>query len=55
MLREELWCRLESVDGFVHIGWDYYMYIGVPHPCPEAELLAEGLGLYPERIVSPYK
>jgi hypothetical protein len=55
MLREELWCRLESVDGFVHIGWDYYMYIGVPHPCPEAELLAEGLGLCPERIVSPYK
>ena len=55
MLREELWCRLESQDGFVHIGWDYYMYIGVPHPCPKAELLAAGLGLYPERFSSPYK
>ena len=55
MLREELWCRLESQDGFVHIGWDYYMYIGVPHRCPKAELLAEGLGLYPERFSSPYK
>jgi len=55
MLREELWCRFESDDGFVHIGWDYYMYIGVPHRCPKAELLAEALGLYPERICSPYK
>jgi hypothetical protein len=25
MLREELWCRLESNSGFVHIGWDFYM------------------------------
>jgi hypothetical protein len=55
MLREELWCRLESDKGFVHIGWDYYMFIGVPHRCPKAELLAEGLGLYAERISSPYK
>jgi hypothetical protein len=55
MLREELWCRLEGQGGFVHIGWDYYMYIGVPHRCPKAELLTEGLGLYPERLSSPYK
>jgi hypothetical protein len=55
MLREELWRRLESQGGFVHIGWDYYMYIGVPHRCPKAELLAEGLGLYPERLSSPYR
>ena len=55
LLREELWCRLEGHEGFVHIGWDYYMYIGVPIRCPKAELLAEGLGLYPERFSSPYK
>jgi len=55
MLREEYWCRLEGDDGFVHIGWDYYMFVGVPHRCPKAELFAEGLGLYPERISSPYK
>ncbi len=55
MLREELWCRLEGTGGFVHIGWDYYMYIGVPHRCPNADLLAEGLGLYPELSSSPYK
>jgi len=55
MLREELWCRLEGQSGFVHIGSDFYMYIGVPHLCPKAELLAAGLSLYPERFSSPYK
>jgi len=55
ILREEFWCRLECQGGFVHFGWDYYMYIGVPHRCPGAELLAEGLGLYPEEFSSPYK
>ena len=55
MLREELWCRLENEGGFVHIGWDYYMYIGVPRRCPKAELLAEGMGLYAELFSSPYK
>ena len=55
ILREEFWCRLECQGGFLHFGWDYYMYIGVPHRCPEAELLAEGLGLFPEEFPSPYK
>jgi hypothetical protein len=55
MLREELWCRLEGQSGFVHIGWDYYMYIGVPHRCPKAEFLVEELGLHPELFPSPYK
>jgi hypothetical protein len=53
-LRKELWCRLERPEGFVHIGWDYYMYIGVPHPCPEAEKLAHRLGLFVEEFHSPY-
>src|SRR5690348_8693669 len=25
VLREEFWCRLEGLGGFVHLGWDYYM------------------------------
>jgi len=54
ILREELWCRLEGKGGFVHFGWDYYMYIGVPHRCPAAEQLAVKLGLYPEEFASPY-
>ena len=54
ILRDDLWCKLEGRDGFVHIGWDYYMYIGVPHRCPSAEQFAEGLGLHPEKFASPY-
>jgi len=54
VLREEFWCRLQDRDGFVHFGWDYYLYVGVPHRCPEAERFAADLGLYPEEFASPY-
>lgn len=54
VLSERFWCKLEGRGGFVHFGWDYYMYIGVPHRCPNAERLAQELGLYPELFASPY-
>jgi hypothetical protein len=54
VLREEFWCRLEGVEGFIHIGWDYYMYVGVPIPCPAAQMRAAALGLYVEEFASPY-
>jgi hypothetical protein len=54
VLNEEFWCRLEGDDGFVHVGWDYYMYIGVSRLCPEAEARAGNLGLYVEEFRSPY-
>lgn len=54
ILSEEFWCRLEGKDGFVHFGWDHYMYIGVPHHCPKSERLAKELGLFPEEFASPY-
>jgi len=54
MLREKLWCRLEGEDAFVHIGWDFYMYIGVPHRCIFAEQKAVKLGLFVEEFVSPH-
>ena len=54
MLREELWCRLEAKDAFVHIGYDYYMYVGVPIPCPFAERRAASLALFVEPFGSPY-
>ena len=54
VFREEFWCRFQADDGFVHFGWDYYMYIGVPHRCPAAEQMANELGLYVEDFVSPY-
>lgn len=54
ILREEFWCRLEGSDGFVHFGWDFYMYMGVPRPCPIARAEAADLGLYVEEFASPY-
>jgi hypothetical protein len=54
LLRAEFWCRLEAADAFIHVGYDYYMYVGVPHPCPAARRQAEDRGLYVEEFVSPY-
>jgi hypothetical protein len=54
VLREEFWCRLEGAGAFVHLGWDYYMYVGVPRPCAGAAALAEQLGLFVEPFRSPY-
>jgi hypothetical protein len=54
ILRNEFWCRLQGENGFLHFGWDYYMYIGVPHRCPDAERKATDLGLYVEEFLSPY-
>jgi hypothetical protein len=54
LLREEFWCRLEGAGAFVHVGYDYYMYVGVPRPCPAAEELARRQGLFVEPFRSPY-
>lgn len=54
MLRGEFWCRLEGEGVFVHIGRDFYMYVGVPRPCPDAAVLAGRLGLFVEPFRSPY-
>jgi hypothetical protein len=54
ILREGVWCRLQSYEGFLHFGRDYYMYVGVPHRCISAERKASELGLYVEEFVSPY-
>lgn len=55
LLREEYWCRLESIGGFIHVGWDFYMYIGVQRPCPLAVAETERLGLFVEPFHSPYR
>jgi len=54
ILREEFWCKLEGRDSFIHIGYDYYMYVGVPACCSRAEQVASGLGLFVEPFQSPY-
>jgi hypothetical protein len=54
ILREEFCCRFNAVNGFVHVGWDFYMYVGVRCPCPSAQARATELGLFVEEFRSPY-
>ena len=54
-LREEISCRLEGRESFVHFDWDFYMYIGVPRPCSRAGVRASELGLYVEECASPIR
>lgn len=54
LLREAFWCRLESDRGFIHIGWDFYMYVGAQRVSPVALKRAEQRGLYVEVMTSPY-
>jgi len=55
VLRELLWCKLESYSMFVHFGYDYYMYIGSTE-APPSSLLEKinKLGLFIENFESPY-
>ena len=55
MLRDEYWCRLEWSDAFIHIGYDYYMYLGVMTHCPNAIAFASANGLFVESFESPYR
>lgn len=55
LLQEEFWCRLEGNGCFLHFGYDYYLYVGVLSPCPQACLLASRLGLFVEESVSPHR
>ena len=56
MLRDEGWCRLADGDRFyVHVGWDYYLYIGSELPCEVSAEQAEKRGLFVDRdFPSPY-
>lgn len=56
MLRETLWCKLESEDKmFVHFGWDYYMFIGSSEKPTESMIVTiEKSDLFVEEFESPY-
>ena len=56
MLREEGWCRLEDDDRFyIHVGWDYYLYVGSERPCEESVAQAKSVGLFVDGdFPSPY-
>lgn len=56
LLREEFWCRLEDEHGsYIHVGWDYYMYVGVPREPSTSIETAPANGLFVEPFESPYK
>ncbi|TWI05861.1 hypothetical protein IP90_00123 [Luteimonas cucumeris] len=54
LLQERFWCKLEGASSFIHVGYDYYMYVGVPVACPKAAELAVSIGLFVEPFQSPY-
>lgn len=54
VLREDFWCKFESPNSFVHVGYDYYMYVGVPAPCLKAVQFASSVDLFVEPFQSPY-
>ncbi len=55
VLRGEFWCRFEGESAFLHVGWDYYMYIGVPTACDNSKNRTHALGVYVEYKDSPYR
>ncbi|MDQ8020638.1 MAG: hypothetical protein REI94_02290 [Moraxellaceae bacterium] len=54
LLREDFWCRLEAASAFIHVGYDYYMYIGTPVEAGAAVAVAQSNGLFVETFASPY-
>jgi hypothetical protein len=54
LLRNQYWCRLEGHAAYVHVGYDFYMYVGVPTACPAAEATSKQSGLFVEALPSPY-
>ena len=54
VLRNECWCRLESESNFIHIGYDYYMYVGASVLTKNNLATIEARGLYVESSISPY-
>lgn len=56
MLRGEGWCRLVDGDRFyIHVGWDYYFYVGSDTPCEKSIEFAQQRGLFIDHdFRSPY-
>jgi hypothetical protein len=58
-LREQVWGMLATPRGaprraFLHVGYDFYLYLGVPTPCAAAVKNAQERGLFVEQRRSPY-
>jgi hypothetical protein len=55
-LREEISCRLDDDQRFyIHVGFDYYVYVGCERLSPDVIAQIEDSGLFLERgVPSPY-
>ena len=55
VLRDELWCIIESVDIMrVRFDWDYYMYIGSANKCDDVIYKIQQSGLFVEACDPEY-
>jgi hypothetical protein len=54
-LREVAWGKLVAPGrAYVHFGYDYYMYLGLPSQCKGAIAAVQSRGLFVEQFRSPY-
>jgi hypothetical protein len=54
-LRERIWGKLVAPGrAYVHFGYDFYLYIGLPARCTAAIAEVERRGIYVEPFRSPY-
>jgi hypothetical protein len=55
ILRNIMWCKLESKEMYVHFGYDFYMYIGSKKACNSIHENIKQIGLFIEEgLRSPY-
>jgi len=55
VLREQLWCKLESTQMFVHFGYDFYMYLACHAVDADVIDSISASGLFLEEMNSPYR
>lgn len=56
ILRGYLWCKLEYKKNFyLHFGYDYYMYVGIPNDGRDNMSEVRNRGLYINEMKSPYR
>jgi hypothetical protein len=56
LLRGDFWCRLQDgTRAFIHVGYDYYMYIGVPCPAQNSVRAVQSAGFSSNHLNPPTK
>jgi len=53
-LRKQIWCKLVNDKMFVHVGDDYYMFIGSENRSESMLKAITASGLFVENFISPY-